>query len=145
MHRILLAALLLLAPLSSSAQNEPHSWLYGSWTGGSLPPVRGQDAEACYASPSVIFTRDIVLRTTLLEPIYTQRIIETARATADGGVEFRFRPMPRQSNQFGQAASAGGFGCANPNVLTVRRTGENEIEFPGCVEFPSPLVRCPQP
>jgi hypothetical protein len=25
----------------------------------------------------------------------------------------------------------------------VQRRGENEISFPGCPEFPYPLVRCP--
>lgn len=145
MRRLILAALLLFAPLPLAAQNEPHSWLYGSWTGGTLPPNREQDAEACYAAPTVVFTRDIVLRNTLLDPLYTQRIILTARATVGDGVEFRFRPMPRTPGQFGQPPSAGGFGCGNPDVLTVRRRGPNEIEFPGCTEFPAPLVRCPVP
>lgn len=144
MHRQLLAALLLLAPLSASAQGEPHAWLFGSWTGGTLPPTNADNAAACYASPTVIITRDIVLRTTLLEPTYTQRIVESVRATAETA-EFRFRPVPRAPGMFGIAPSAGGFGCGSPDLLVVRRKGPNEIEFPGCTEFPAPLVRCPVP
>lgn len=142
MYRHLLAALLFLAPLSASAQGEPHAWLFGSWTGGTLPPTSAGNAAACLASPTVIITRDIVLRTTLLEPTYTQRIVESVRASADSA-EFRFRPLPRTQGPFGQSPSAGGFGCGNPDVLVVRRKGPNEIEFPGCTEYPSPLVRCP--
>lgn len=144
MHRLLLAALLLLSPLPAVAQGEPHAWLFGSWTGGTLPPTNADNAAACYANPTVIFARDIVLRTTLLEPAYTQRIVESVRATPDQA-EFRFRPVPRPAGAFGQPASAGGFGCASPDVLVVRRKGPHEIEFPGCIEFPAPLVRCPVP
>lgn len=144
MHRHILAALLLLAPLPASAQGEPHAWLFGSWTGGTLPPTDAGNAAACYADPTVIFTRDIVLRTTLLEPAYTQRIIESVRATPETA-EFRFRPTPRTPGVFGQSPTAGGFGCASPDMLVVRRKGPHEIEFPGCTEFPAPLVRCPVP
>ena len=35
-----------------------------------------------------------------------------------------------------------GFGCPDPNVLPVQRRGENEIAFPGCTDFPFPLIRC---
>jgi len=35
-----------------------------------------------------------------------------------------------------------GFGCPSPDVLHVQRRGENEISFPGCNDFPYPLVRC---
>ena len=30
----------------------------------------------------------------------------------------------------------------NPDVLHVVRRGENEIAFPGCADFPNPLIRC---
>ena len=34
-------------------------------------------------------------------------------------------------------------GCASgPDVLRVERRGPDEIAFPGCGEFPSPLKRC---
>ena len=35
-----------------------------------------------------------------------------------------------------------GFGCTDANTLRVERRGENEIVFPNCSEFPSPLKRC---
>jgi hypothetical protein len=40
-------------------------------------------------------------------------------------------------------AGAQGFGCANPDELHVERRNNNEIVFPGCADFPNPLVRCP--
>ena len=51
-----------------------------------------------------------------------------------------------QASPFGLSqAGAGevGFGCEDPDLLHVQRRGENEISFPGCPEFPYPLVRCP--
>ena len=39
--------------------------------------------------------------------------------------------------------AAGGFGCESPDVLHVERVKQNEISFPGCKDFPNPLVRCP--
>jgi hypothetical protein len=132
---------LLLSPLPAAAQAEPHAWLFGAWSGGTLPPNRAQSAAACNAVPTVIVTRDIVLRTTLLDPTYQQRIVETVRVTPDGA-EIRFRPIPRIPGMFGAQANPG-FGCGSPDLLTIRRRGANEIEFPGCLDFPSPLVRCP--
>lgn len=144
MLRPILAALLLLVSGPASAQREPHAWLYGSWVGGTLPTTPDQSVTACYADPTVIFTRDIVLRTTLLEQVYTQRIIESVRGTPTGA-EFRFRPMPRIPGVMGGQQPTGTFGCGSPDVLVVVRRGPNEIEFPGCTEFPAPLYRCPVP
>jgi hypothetical protein len=143
-RRLLIALALAFTPLPATGQGEPHAWLFGSWTGGTLPANPLATTQACYADPTVIFTRDIVLRTTLLDPTYTQRIIETVRAT-ETGAEFRFRPMPRLPGVPAARQPTGTFGCASPDVLTVVRLGPNEIEFPGCTEFPSPLVRCPVP
>ena len=141
MRRFLLTIAVLLAPSAVSAQTEPHAWLYGAWSGGHTPPVRGTSPAACLAQPSVIFTRDIVLHTTLLEPVFQQRIIETVRATPEG-VEFRLRPVMRGGGPLG-AAPGVGFGCGgDPNLLRVRRLEDGEIAFPGCVDFPSPLVSC---
>jgi hypothetical protein len=139
-HRLLIAALLLLSPLPAAAQAEPHAWLFGAWSGGTLPPNRAQGAAACNATPTVIFTRDIVLRTTLLDPTYQQRIVETVRVNRDGA-EIRFRPAARLQTPFGPQA-APGFGCGSPDLLRIRRKSANEIEFPGCLDFPSPLIRC---
>ena len=143
-RRLLIALALAFTPLPATGQGEPHAWLFGSWTGGTRPANPLATTQACYADPTVIFTRDIVLRTTLLDPTYTQRIIETVRAT-ETGAEFRFRPMPRLPGVPAARQPTGTFGCASPDVLTVVRLGPNEIEFPGCTEFPSPLVRCPVP
>jgi hypothetical protein len=139
LRRLVLAIALALAPAAASAQSEPHAFLYGSWSGGLMPPVR-EGATACFARPTVIFTRDIVLHTSLLDPTYQERIIETVRATPDG-VEFRFRPVARPQGPLARLAGAG-FGCGDPNVLRVQRLENGEIAFPGCIDFPSPLVSC---
>ncbi len=141
MRRFLLACAVLLAPSVTAAQTEPHAWLYGAWSGGHTPPVRGGSQAACLAQPSVIFTRDIVLHTTLLEPVFQQRIIETVRATPEG-VEIRLRPAQRTGGPLG-AVGGIGFGCGgDPNLLRVQRLEGGEIAFPGCIDFPSPLVSC---
>jgi hypothetical protein len=125
----------------------PHAWLYGNWTGGLFPAPTGLTAEACLAQPVVIFTRDLVLRATLTEQIYTQRAILAVRGTADG-LEFRFEPAGAAAgaaNMLGLPAPSqdAGFGCESNDELTVQRRGDNEIVFPGCAEFPNPLIRCP--
>ncbi len=125
----------------------PHAWLYGSWTGGLFPVPSGLTAQLCLAQPVVIFTRDLVLRATLIDQVYHQRNIETVRA-APGSTDFRFAPgaEARQSlGLFGTAPQepALGFGCADPNSLHVVRRSDNEIVFEGCADFPEPLIRCP--
>jgi hypothetical protein len=136
------------APASAQSSLPPHSWLFGAWIGGLFPPPSMIGAQECLAQPVVIFTRDIVMRITIIEQLYIQRLVETARTTATGA-EFRFaRSMQTgQAGPFGitQNGSGGetGFGCEDPDVLHVQRRGENEISFPGCPEFPYPLVRCP--
>jgi hypothetical protein len=96
----------------------------------------------------VIFTRDLVMRGTFTSVTYTQREIETVRATATGA-EFRFvapvQPVAESGNLFPQpgAAPVVGFGCDSPNLLHVHRISENEISFPHCTDFPYPLIRCP--
>ena len=131
------AGLCLAAPLPASAQTEPHAWLYGAWSGGIAPPDLRQSRTACLAAPSVIVTRDIILHQTLLEPAYQQRLIETVRALPDG-VEIRLRPAPPRP----PGAPPAGFGCADPNVLRVKREADGSITFPGCLGFPAPLVSC---
>jgi hypothetical protein len=133
-------------PASAQGGLPPQSWLFGAWTGGLFPPPSTIGAQQCQAQPVAIFTRDIVMRATIVDQLYTQRLVETARSTGNG-VEFRFAPSVQQSGPFGLAQGAGGgdvgFGCENPDVLHVQRRGDNEISFPGCPEFPYPLVRCP--
>ena len=123
--------LLLPNPLAAQAPAPPpHAWLFGEWVGGIFPPPVTLGAQECLAQPMVIFTRDGVMRAMMTSSAYAQREIETARATAAG---FEIQLVP------GGSAS---FGCANPNVLPVQRRGDNEITFPGCTDFPFPLVRC---
>ena len=127
------------------AQAPPHAWLFGSWTGGSFPISGVVQAEACLSQPVVIFTADIVLRTTIADPVYIQRSIASARAMA-GGTEFRFQPpsQPVGAGMLGAPGGGGavGFGCPDPNWLGVKKLGENIIEFPGCTDYPFPLRRC---
>ena len=152
MRRI--ACVLAILALTSSAQAQmqsnvpPQSWLFGTWTGGLFPAPSVLSAQECLAMPVMIFTRDIVMRAVITDQFYAQRLVETARVTADG-VEFRFNPAPvtAPTSPFNpsSAASAGeiGFGCFSPDILRVQRRTENEITFPDCKDFPYPLVRCP--
>jgi hypothetical protein len=153
MRRIacLIVTLALSAPLITPARAQgnlpPHSWLFGAWIGGLFPPPSSISAQECLALPVVIFTRDIVLRATITDQLYTQRLVETARVTAEGA-EFRFVRSPETAaGPFNLAPAAGtndvGFGCISPDILRVQRRTENEISFPGCADFPYPLVRCP--
>jgi hypothetical protein len=126
----------------------PHAWLFGEWAGGLFPPPVTLSAQECMANPSVIFTRDAILRAVPTDVTYAQVLVESARAIP-GGTEFRLS-VPAQSipsgGPLGADRSAGqtmGFGCENPGVLRVQRRGEDQIAFPGCSDFPYPLVRCP--
>jgi hypothetical protein len=147
MRRLFLCLIItaLATPLAARAQQpqqaEPHAWLYGSWTGGLFPVPAGMSAQACLAQPVVIFTRDLVLRATLIDRVYQQRNIETVRSEP-GMTSFRFSPMQADPGTIG-ARPDSGFGCGDPDTLHVTRRGENEIVFEGCVEFPEPLYRCP--
>ncbi len=121
----------------------PHAWLFGTWTGGIFPVPNGLSNQACLSQPVVIFTRDLVLRATLTEQMLTQREIETARNSSQGA-EFRFAAAPGGGSSLLDSGMgrAVGFGCNSPDELHVQRRGENEIIFPGCADFPNPLVRC---
>lgn len=120
----------------------PHAWLFGTWTGGIFPAPNGLSNQACLSQPTVIFTRDLVLRATITDLMLTQREIETARASPQGA-EFRFTSAGTGSGLLGIGPGLNaGFGCESPDVLHVQRRGDNEIVFPGCADFPNPLVRC---
>lgn len=134
-------------PARAQGTPTPHAWLYGSWTGGLFPAPTALTAETCLAQPVVIFTRDLVLRASLTEDGYAQRVIRGAQPTPDG-VAFRFEPSGSAATGAGMLglpapAQAVGFGCASPDLLVVQRRGDNEIAFPDCADFPNPLVRCP--
>ncbi|MBV8912759.1 MAG: hypothetical protein JOZ05_06945 [Acetobacteraceae bacterium] len=143
--QLTLACLVLVAPATPSLGQAmpPHSWLFGTWTGGVFPVPAALSPTACFSQPVVIFTRDLVLRATLTEQELSQRVIETARASSTG-VEFRFAITGAAAVPpvLGGAPQRVGFGCESPDVLHVQRRGENEITFPGCTDFPYPLVRC---
>lgn len=144
----LAAALALLLPAAAQqpAAEPPHAFLFGTWIGGIYPPPRDLPPVRCLAEPSVIFTRDLAMRTVLLEPTLRQRVVTSARATP-AGWEFRFRPLAQPRGLVGGTAAGSppeaGFGCpGGPDVLVVQKRGPNEIIFPGCTDFPAPLVRC---
>ena len=143
---IFVLAALHTAPARAQGNLPPHSWLFGAWTGGLFPPPSTLSAQECLALPVVIFTKDIVMRAVVTDQFYTQRLVETARVTAEG-VEFRFTGPPPAApvGPFSLAPRAPtevGFGCISPDILRVQRRTENEISFPGCSDFPYPLVRC---
>jgi len=136
----LILTLALISPLTAEAPapaGPPHSWLFGSWIGGMFPPPVTLSAQECLAQPMVIFTRDVVMRAVMVSPAYAQRLVDTARATNNG---FEIRLLPGTPTPQIPAAQLG-FGCPDPNVLPVQRRGE-EITFPGCTDFPFPLIRC---
>jgi hypothetical protein len=128
-------------PAFSQQPMPPHAFLFGAWTGGIFPVPAGMTREACLATPVVIFTRDLVMRATLTDVAMTQREVESARAVP-GGFEFRLLPSNTGGSVMGGAPVLTGFGCDGANVLHVQRRGENEITFPGCADFPNPLIRC---
>jgi hypothetical protein len=121
----------------------PHEWVFGAWTGGFFP-VSEIDPAACFGGPTVIFTRDIVMRAAVLDAAYYQRTIETAAALPNGGLEFRFTPAAPAARALGGRLPPDiGFGCGgSPDLLRVERRGSDEIVFPDCADFPSPLKRC---
>jgi hypothetical protein len=141
---------LLGGPLQAGAQPQtgtalpPHAWLFGSWTGGIFPPPSSLPGPLCLSNPTFIVTRDVVLRAVVTDLTYAQREIETVRA-GPTGAEFKFVAGPSAApSPLGLAAPSGevGFGCENADVLHVVKRGENEIMFPGCADFPYPLIRC---
>jgi hypothetical protein len=85
----------------------------------------------------------VVLRASLLDVSYRQRLIETVAADPES-LNFRFIAATPQATPFGARLPPDiGFGCpGGPNELRVRRLGPDEIVFPDCAEFPSPLKRC---
>ena len=127
---------------AQTRQGPPHEWTFGSWTGG-IFPAGETEGGACLGSPTVIFTRDIVMRVSVVDTAYRERTIETVAQTPNG-LEFRFTAAPPVFGPMGpRAAPDAGFGCpGGPNVLRVERKGPDELAFPGCSEFPSSLKRC---
>ena len=125
-------------------QQQPQTFLLGEWTGGLFPPPTVISADQCLAQPTVIFTRDTVMRASFTEEFYTQRLVETVRGTGNG-VVFRFSAASSSQSPSltGLGGDDSGFGCDSPDELHVERMGPNQISFPNCKDFPFPLVRCP--
>jgi hypothetical protein len=151
LSRLLAVALVAVAPLGAARAQSgaPHAWLFGAWVGGIFPVSGDLTAQACLGQPTVIFTRDVVMRAQLTDAAYAQRVIVTARTTG-GQTDIQFTPAidPLAATSNGLLGldppkAAAGFGCESEDVLHVQRRGDNEIVFPGCREFPNPLVRCP--
>jgi hypothetical protein len=153
MRRFLACVFVLLLALPAGAaraqSGAPHSWLFGAWVGGLFPVTGDVTPLACLGQPTVIFTRDVVMRAQLTEAAYAQRVIVTARTTG-GQTDILFTPsvdaLAATSNGLlglDPPKAAAGFGCDSEDVLHVQRHGDNEIVFPGCRDFPNPLVRCP--
>ena len=130
------------APAPAPARGPvPHEWLFGSWTGGIYPPG-DTEGSRCLAQPTVIFTREVVMRTGILDPAYRQRFIETV-ATRPGATTFRFIPAAPAGSRLPPEV---GFGCPDgPDALEVEQIGPDEIAFPNCREMPSRLRRCGSP
>ena len=131
---------------SQPSSRMPQAFLLGAWTGGLFPTPSQLSAEQCLAQPTVIFTRDVVMRATLIDAFYVQRLVETARGTGNG-VDFQFSTAAAPAAAAGLPDFTGGgnlgFGCESVDVLHVQRITPNQIRFPGCKDFPFPLIRCP--
>lgn len=138
MYRLAVAILTLLlavtTPVAAQAPGAPpQASLFGAWIGGIFDPPVTLNAQECLAQPTVIFTRDVVLRAVMTTPAFAQRLIDSAQVAATG---LALRLVPRQS------AAEPTFGCPDPDVLPIQRHGDNQITFPGCTDFPFPLIRC---
>jgi hypothetical protein len=133
-------------PAAPERRGPPHDWAFGVWTGGAFP-APDTDAAACYANATVIILRDVVMRFSALDVAFRQRLIETVATSAGGLLEFRFvPPLPIGTPLGPRIPPDAGFSCeGGMNVLRVERLGPNEITFPDCREFPSPLKRCGSP
>ncbi len=135
------------APEGAGAQanrpGPPHEWVFGAWTGG-IFPVSEVDPATCFGGPTVIFTRDVVMRVAAFDVSYHQRTVETAATVPDGGLEFRLVPAAPLARALGGRLPPDiGFGCGgSPDLLRVQRRGPDEIAFPDCADFPSTLKRC---
>ena len=148
MAKTLLAAALLAGaalPLPAVAQGAPpHAWLFGAWAGGILPAPPDMAPGECDARATFVVTRDAVIHSTLTHPTAIENLIASVRGTPDGTI-FALAPTTTKPENLAGLPDDLGFGCPQPEVLRVVRVGPNEIRFPDCNDFPSPLVRCPPP
>lgn len=130
--RTFAALLLVLATtVPTRAQQPPHAFLFGAWAGGLYPVLNTQVEQACRSDPTFTVQGDVVRRVALASGAVEQRVIATVRPVPNG-VDITFAPQ----------AGTAGFGCETPDILHVRRAGADEISFPGCADYPEPLVKC---
>lgn len=105
--------------------------MFGNWVGGLYPVLSTQVEQACRNDVTLNVRGDAVTRVMLATGAAETRVISTVRPVS-GGLDITFAPQ----------AGAAGFGCETPDVLHVHRSGADEITFPGCGEFPEPMVKC---
>jgi hypothetical protein len=130
-------------PVPVQAQGvPPHAWLFGAWAGGILPAPPNMRASECEARATFVVTRDVVVHSTLTHPTAIENLIASVRGTPDGTI-FALAPTDAKPETIAGITDDLGFGCPHADVLRVVRVGPNEIRFPDCTGFPSPLVRCP--
>ena len=145
---ILLAGVILASftPLRpATAQNlPPHAWLFGAWAGGILPAPPNMTAAECEARATFVVTKDVIIHSTLTHSEAIQNLIASVRGTPNGTI-FVLAPTDTKPDTIAGITDDLGFGCPQPDVLRVVKAGPNEIRFPDCAGFPSPLVRCPPP
>ena len=118
-------------PAAAQPAPPPHAVLFGVWTGGLYPVLTTQIEQECRAEPSFAIRGDTIARASLIEPGLIERTITTVRVVPNG---FEIQMAPTENGR--------GFGCETPDVLHVQRLGADQISFPGCADFPNPLVRC---
>ncbi|MCB8883250.1 hypothetical protein ACELLULO517_23575 [Acidisoma cellulosilytica] len=122
----------------------PHAWLFGMWAGGIFPASAKMSPAECEKQATFVVTQDEVIHSTLTHQTAIENLIASVRGTPNGTV-FLLAPSNTKPDDIGGVADDIGFGCPEDNVLRVVRVGPNQIAFPDCKGFPSPLVRCPQP
>ncbi len=122
----------------------PHAWLFGAWAGGIYPAPPGMSAAECEARTTFVVTKDVIIHSTLTHPDAIQNLIASVRGTPEGTI-FALAPTDTKPETIGGVTEDLGFGCPQPDVLRVVKVAPNEIRFPDCTGFPSPLVRCPSP
>ena len=140
---VLLAAAALPPPVSAQGM-PPHAWLFGAWAGGILPAPPDMTPDECDARATFVVTRDAIIHSTLTHPTAIENLIASVRGTPEGTI-FALSPTTTKPEAVAGLPDDLGFGCPEENVLRVVRVGPNEIRFPNCSDFPSPLVRCPPP
>ena len=122
----------------------PHAWLFGAWAGGILPAPSDMSGQECDARATFVVTKDVVIHSTLTHPQAIENLIASVRGTPAGTI-FVLAPTETKPETVAGITDDLGFGCPQPGVLRVVKVGPNEIRFPDCAGFPSPLVRCPAP